>query len=807
MLGAVEQVLIDNGELPNGIASLNYSISGGGNPYNDPIELGFLAAADAGIYVATSAGNNGPGAATVGHRSPWLAATAAMTHDRRIINAVIELSSDGDPLGDIYGLGLTGPYGSAPIVNAADFEDDYPGSTLCGLGSIGDNLPPWPPGFFNGEIVVCTRGTFGRVEKGENVLAAGAGGYVLIDNGSGLVGDAHALPGVHITAADGATLSDWLAANTNTMASIAGYEVDVQADYGDITAGFSSRGPNNALDIIKPDIAAPGVDIFAAQATNGVTPAPEYQIISGTSMASPHNAGAGALVSLMHPDWSPHQIRSAIMMTATNANTVKEDGSTPTNPHDVGAGRIDLTMAPDSGLLLDESTANFWYANPDLGGDPSTLNIASMMNSTCVGKCSWARTFEGATNDNKVWNLSATMSAGTDLKINPTSQIIVKKGHTKEVRVEVDTTYADTGWNFAEVQLTPKNGNSPALHLPVAVFVTPATDGNLFSKSVDASSAQAGDILNYELSITNGPLEGTITLTDKEPKGAKFVPGSATSEVTGGTIIQDVQMNGQFLTFSAELDKGGVEVIADPFPPAGSPFGYQDLPSFGVGPLPCSSVCDDTTITLTGLPPFMFDGVEYTSLVMTSNGIIIPGEDDTGAATPVNQEFPDPTAPNAIAPFWTDIDMDGTSDSDTGAGTWYAAVFNGGAFTVLEWQGVEEWGVPGPTYTFQIQIGNVGSGYEGIWFVYNDLQSVPSFLTVGAENVTGTSGSNYYFDGAGTFPIEGDLGDLKVQELIGGTATVNFQMEANCSVEAIVNEATVSTDSQSERAVAVTRCE
>ena len=145
--------------------------------------------------------------------------------------------------------------------------------------------------------MVCTRGTFGRVEKGENVLASGAGGYVLIDNGSGLVGDSHVLPGVHISADDGATLSAWLADNEgSTMATIGGWYKDLDPANGDVMAGFSSRGPQQAFDVLKPDVTAPGVDIFAAEA-NGQAPAPEYQIISGTSMSSPHNAGSGALIA------------------------------------------------------------------------------------------------------------------------------------------------------------------------------------------------------------------------------------------------------------------------------------------------------------------------------------------------------------------------------------------------------------------------------------------------------------------------------------------------------------------------------
>ena len=75
------------------------------------------------------------------------------------------------------------------FINSADLEGTYPGSTLCGLGAQGDFIPPWPAGTFDGEIVVCTRGTYGRTEKGTNALAAGAGGMILIDNGAGLVAD------------------------------------------------------------------------------------------------------------------------------------------------------------------------------------------------------------------------------------------------------------------------------------------------------------------------------------------------------------------------------------------------------------------------------------------------------------------------------------------------------------------------------------------------------------------------------------------------------------------------------------------
>ncbi|GMY23629.1 subtilisin-like protease sbt4.4 [Fagus crenata] len=81
--------------------------------------------------------------------------------------------------------------------------------------------------------------------------------------------------------------------------------------------------PNTiASDILKPDISAPGIDILAAFPPNASpSSVPEkrsvkYNILSGTSMACPHVAGAAAYLKTFHPDWSPSAIKSALMTTA-----------------------------------------------------------------------------------------------------------------------------------------------------------------------------------------------------------------------------------------------------------------------------------------------------------------------------------------------------------------------------------------------------------------------------------------------------------------------------------------------------------
>src|SRR5205085_8680493 len=94
-----------------------------------------------------------------------------------------------------------------------------------------------------------------------------------------------------------------------------------------------------------------------------------FQAIAGTSMSSPHIAGSGALLKALHPNWTPGQIKSAIMTTA-KTSVVKEDGVTPTDAFDDGSGRVDLTQAGSAGLTFNETGANYvadashlWDAN------------------------------------------------------------------------------------------------------------------------------------------------------------------------------------------------------------------------------------------------------------------------------------------------------------------------------------------------------------------------------------------------------------------------------------------------------------
>ena len=278
---AVEQAILDE------VDSINFSISGGGDPYNDIVEQMFAIAYDNGVFVSASAGNSGPTADTVAHRGPWTMTVAASTQNRTF-QGEFTLSDGSQPDLTVSGVTVTGGY-SGEVVDAADFGDG-----LC--------LTPFAPGTFSGEIVLCQRGAIARVAKSFNVAAGGAGGMVLYNPAlQGLNADNHFIPSLHVDDVAGADILNFMTNANGTVNGVLSGSMAVPGQ-GDKMAAFSSRGGSNqTLGISKPDVTAPGVEILAGHTPlplteAGGSPGELFQAIAGTSMSSPHVAGSAALL-------------------------------------------------------------------------------------------------------------------------------------------------------------------------------------------------------------------------------------------------------------------------------------------------------------------------------------------------------------------------------------------------------------------------------------------------------------------------------------------------------------------------------
>ncbi|MGH2698672.1 MAG: S8 family serine peptidase [Actinomycetota bacterium] len=539
LVAAIDQATADEVDV------INYSIGGGPNdPWIDADAQAFLAARDAGVFVATSAGNSGPGPETVGSPAdaPWVLGVGASTHDRAFINAVTDMSGGATAApADITGKSFTSGYGPAPIVYAGDYGDE-----LCGA--------PFPPGTFDGEIVICDRGVNPRVEKGRNVELGGAGGMVLANSeaeGESTVADPHELPAVNISFVAGKVLKDWVAdGGEGHSATIAGTTADQRPANGDVMAGFSSRGPNKSVpSVIKPDISAPGVDILAAVHTTNPTAPAEYGLLSGTSMSSPHMAGSAALVRALRPEWSPAEVQSALMTTALNTTMRKEDASSPADAFDMGAGRVDLTKAGRAGLVLDESAQDYETANPAAGGDPSRLNLPSLGSNDCTGTCTWTRTVENSLDRRTRWTASTSAPQGMSLSVKP-RRLTLNPGGEATITVTADVGRLAGGeWTFAQVDFAPQSGTSPSVHFPVAVLpggapqeVDIAAQESSGSESVTLTAPvrikklgskvfglEQGRVTQQQLAQDPTPLDpydglgGTFHITTEVAQGSRFL--------------------------------------------------------------------------------------------------------------------------------------------------------------------------------------------------------------------------------------------------------------------------------------------
>jgi hypothetical protein len=429
------QAAIDDA-VADGVDVINYSISGTQTNFLDPVQVSFLFAADAGIFVSASAGNSGPTASTVAHPSPWLTTVAAETHDRvGVGSAVIDGTRyEGASAGTGSASGQLATFGA-------------PGSPqrLCLLNSLNAATAA-------GKIVFCERGTNARIEKSFEVQRVGGIGMILVNpTVNSLNADLHFVPSVHLQNNHYAAIE--AAALAGRTASISGQVLFNQP--APFMAAFSSRGPSPAAggDLLKPDVGAPGVDVLAAVAPPG-NRGREFDLFSGTSMSAPHVAGLGALFTQLHPDWSPMAIKSALMTTGTDvldafAATTLADASGH-RAFAQGAGHVQPNAAANPGLVYD-SSINDWFAflqGQNCGCLPpsfpaiaaSDMNVASIQINGMAGAETVERRVTNVGGKTVTYRSSASI-AGFKVEVNPSS-LTLAPGETKSFEVTFTRTKA-----------------------------------------------------------------------------------------------------------------------------------------------------------------------------------------------------------------------------------------------------------------------------------------------------------------------------------------------------------------------------
>ncbi|KAI3721250.1 hypothetical protein L2E82_32256 [Cichorium intybus] len=445
--------------IADGVDIISLSV-GGSFPlqyFEDPIAIGAFHSMKNGILTSNSAGNDGPGAGSITNLSPWSLSVAASSIDRKFLTQVVlgnNMTYEGPTVNTFDGAIHPIVYGgSVPNTKKGFTSDD---SRYCEEDSL-------DPTLVKDKIVVCE-----DFDGPENALLSGASGVVIEgDFGYEDLAFSFVLPTTYLSGKNGSSVLSYINSTTTPSASILkSYEpVDKAAP---TVVSFSSRGPNQiTLDLLKPDLTAPGVDILAAWSMGttvtgeeGDTRVVPYNIISGTSMSCPHAAGAAAYVKSFHPTWSPAAIKSALMTTAASMSPIKNLDA----EFAYGSGHIDPLKATDPGLVYDVGEPDFVSFLCGQGYNATTLKIVTGDASACSAASnatvwdlnypsfalsapqpgsiirSFNRTVTNVGAGESTYQANVIAPSGLSIKVNPSSLSFKTVGETQSFVVTVGAT-------------------------------------------------------------------------------------------------------------------------------------------------------------------------------------------------------------------------------------------------------------------------------------------------------------------------------------------------------------------------------
>ncbi|KAL0875593.1 hypothetical protein Bca101_025298 [Brassica carinata] len=343
--------------IADGVDIISISIGGEGEADSyekDTTAIGAFHAMAKGILTVNSAGNSGPSANTVSSVAPWILTVGASTTNREFLTKVV-------------------------IQNGKTFT----GRSVSAFDLQGKNYP-----------LVSQRS---QVKKGKILVSIysfssdEAVATIIKDTGNFAI--VSPLPLSALSPDDFDFLLSDVQSTNSTQGTVLKTEAVFNQNKAPKVASFSSRGPNTiAVDLLKPDITAPGVEILAAFSPMG-SPSDDrilerrhvnYSVISGTSMSCPHVAGVAAYIKSFHPDWSPAVIQSAIMTTAWSMNA--SDTGFASTEFAYGAGHVDPIAALNPGLVYELDKADHITFLCGLNYTSKTLRLITGEAVTCSGK-------------------------------------------------------------------------------------------------------------------------------------------------------------------------------------------------------------------------------------------------------------------------------------------------------------------------------------------------------------------------------------------------------------------------------------
>ncbi|XXG76246.1 hypothetical protein AAC387_Pa08g0639 [Persea americana] len=364
----------------DGVDVLSLSLGSGETYTLDVIAVGSLHAVFKGITVVCAAGNSGPSSESVTNVAPWIITVAASTMDRSFPTP-ITLGNNRTIMGQAMFTGHK-EIGFKGLVCPKQSGFD----STCSCDSLlTDNST------MRRKVVLCFGYPYGNAS--DIVKAAGGVGLIFANYLTYYISPCDDLPCIEVDYDVGAQLLSYIRSSRKPMVKLSPSKTLVGKPLSVKIARFSSRGPSSlSPEILKPDVAAPGVNVLAAMIPKNIDAFDGYAFDSGTSMACPHVAGIVGLLKSLHPSWSPAAIRSALTTTASTTDTSGEpiftigDAQKLAGPFDFGGGIVNPNRASDPGLIYDMGVTDYVHYLCSIGYNNSAISKLTLHPSICPNK-------------------------------------------------------------------------------------------------------------------------------------------------------------------------------------------------------------------------------------------------------------------------------------------------------------------------------------------------------------------------------------------------------------------------------------